>query len=160
GNVLKPGPDTRRGVPLVTVHIHTQRTAVIGMHGNLSPGDSEWGEWAWSTRRRNLARPEDAPVRVSPLTVRPASAVADWVLAHAGARPADRDAVDTRVVDGVRTGAGRILDSQEQVGGMPQTASTSRPLAPPPTPGADDDRDGYTNLEEWLHAQAREVEGG
>ncbi|HRZ18216.1 MAG TPA: pectate lyase, partial [Candidatus Hydrogenedentes bacterium] len=86
--------------------------------------------------------------------------VADWVLAGAGARPADRDAVDTRVVDGVRTGAGRIIDSQEQVGGMPQDAATRRPLEPPPAPGADDDRDGYTNLEEWLHAQAGEVEGG
>jgi len=159
GNVLKPGPDTRRGVPLVTVHVHTQRTAVVGMFDNLCPGRAEWGEWAWSTRRVNLARLEDSPVRVSPLTVRPAATVADWVLAHAGARPADRDAVDTRVVDEVRTGAGRIIDSQEQVGGMPQDAATRRPLELPPAPGADDDRDGYTNLEEWLHAQAGEVEG-
>ena len=36
----------------------------------------------------------------------------------------------------------------------------SPPTPPPPDPGADDDRDGHTNLEEWLHAQAGEVGGG
>ena len=36
----------------------------------------------------------------------------------------------------------------------------SPPTPPPPDPGADDDRDGHTNLGEWLHTQAGEVEGG
>ena len=93
------------------------------------------------------------------------------VLARAGASLA-RDAVDARVIASVRDGTGRIIDSQEQVGGWPDLA----PGAPwidsdgdgmpddwerthghdPATPdGATDrDGDGYTNLEDWLNSLA------
>jgi len=34
-----------------------------------------------------------------------------------------------------------------------------RKLTVPDNPSGDDDGDGYTNLEEWLHGFAAEVEG-
>ena len=40
-------------------------------------------------------------------------------LANAGARPWDRDAIDARIVADVRNGTGRIIDSQDEVGGYP-----------------------------------------
>ncbi len=95
----------------------------------------------------------------NPLTIRPGSTVQAYVTSNAGARPADRDAVDLRVVDDVINGTGRIIDSQSEVGGWPTLAQNTRVLALPASPNGDDDGDGYTNLEELLHQLAAEVEG-
>ena len=100
-----------------------------------------------------------APVNVPGLTVRSADEVEEWVLANAGARPADRDPVDKRIVSDVRNGAGKIIASQKDVGGWPKLAESRRKLTIPDNPNGDDDGDGYTNLEEWLHKFAAEVEG-
>ena len=51
------------------------------------------------------------------LKARPASETADWVLAEAGARPWDRDAVDRRLIDEARAGGGKIINSENEVGG-------------------------------------------
>lgn len=42
------------------------------------------------------------------------------VLANAGARPWDRDAVDRRIVREVREGTGRVIDDEKEVGGYPR----------------------------------------
>jgi hypothetical protein len=41
------------------------------------------------------------------------------VLANAGARPWDRDAVDRRIVQDVIKGTGRVIDDEKDVGGYP-----------------------------------------
>lgn len=51
------------------------------------------------------------------LEAKAARDTAEWVLANAGARPWDRDAVDQRLVEGARTGRGKIIDSEAEVGG-------------------------------------------
>jgi len=98
------------------------------------------------------------PVAVRGLQIKPSREVTNWVLAHAGARPADRDAVDKRVVNSVRLRTGRIPMSQTEVGGWPALKEAHRELKIPDNPSGDDDGDGYTNLEEWLHGYAAEVE--
>jgi len=106
-----------------------------------------------------VCRATKPPIEVPGLKVKPAVKVEEWVLANAGARPADRDPVDARIVKDVREKTGRIPNSQEDVGGWPELAENRRKLTLPENPGADDDNDGYTNLEEWLHGFAAEVEG-
>lgn len=92
------------------------------------------------------------------------------VLAHVGAGRI-RDAVDARIIEGVRTRTGRIIDSQAQVGGwpmveagsawidgdddgMPDDWEASHGLDPanPADGNADHDDDGFTNLEAWLNS--------
>jgi len=104
------------------------------------------------------ARATEPPVVVAGLKIKPVGEVRDWVLANAGARPADRDPVDARVVKSVRERTGSILKSQEDVGGWPKLAENRRKLTLPENPNGDDDGDGYTNLEEWLHGYASQVE--
>ena len=104
-------------------------------------------------------RADRPPAAVPGLTVKPAVEVERWVLANAGARPADRDPVDERIVKSVREQTGAIITSQEGVGGWPGLAQNHRVLVLPENPSGDDDADGYTNLEEWLHAHAAKVEG-
>ncbi|MBC8868681.1 MAG: hypothetical protein H8E44_04660, partial [Planctomycetes bacterium] len=99
------------------------------------------------------------PVVVPGLNIKPVGEVRDWVLANAGARPADRDPVDARVVQQIRSRTGKILKSQVDVGGWPELAENRRKLTVPDNPNGDDNRDGYTNLEEWLHGFTADVEG-
>lgn len=101
-----------------------------------------------------------------------AQEAADAVMARAGAGPV-RDAVDARIVAGVRDRTGRIIDSQAQVGGWPdlapgepwidgdgdgmpdawETAHGLNPADPADGP-ADRNGDGFTNLEDWLNSLA------
>jgi len=104
------------------------------------------------------AKATKPPVVVPGLSAKPVGEVREWVLAKAGARPADRDSVDERVVRQVRAREGGIVKSQEDVGSWPTLAENRRELSVPESPNRDDDGDGYTNLEEWLHDYASQVE--
>lgn len=94
------------------------------------------------------------------------------VLAGAGAGPV-RDAVDERIVAGVRARSLRIIDSQSQVGGwpaleagtpwidgdddgMPDDWEQANGLDPADASDGPADRngDGWTNLEDWLNSLA------
>jgi hypothetical protein len=102
----------------------------------------------------------------------PAASAYERVLAHAGASLV-RDSVDRRVIGSVRNRGGGLIDSQDQVGGWPQLPrgtpwadrdgdgmpdSWERQHGLNPASASDGvrdkDRDGYTNLEEWLNALA------
>ena len=51
--------------------------------------------------------------------IAPSSTVEAAVLAGAGARPKDRDAVDLRIVAELRARTGKVVGSQSEVGGWP-----------------------------------------
>jgi len=181
GNVFRWGPD-HYGWPW---GIDVDRTFEVGpkifladFDADINPNDS--GDWPgvkaliWSdgdhasrasrTQFEVPAPPVTLPGFVARSTA--GGAVWDSVLAGAGARPADRDEVDARIVEGVRTKTGRMVncvaangteDCERNAGGWPSYAQNRRSLELP-------DRynelapSGYTHLEEWLHAQARAVE--
>jgi hypothetical protein len=71
--------------------------------------------------------------------------VQDAVIKDVGARPWDRDKVDARIVADTIEGRGRVIDSEDDVGGYPVIAETHKafdpaewdlrymtPLKPPP----------------------------
>jgi hypothetical protein len=82
-----------------------------------------------------VARPFD--VRV--VDTQSAERAYELVLQHAGASLPIRDAVDKRLVSEVRSGSGRVIDSQAEVGGWPELASM------PPR----DDSDGDGIPDHW-----------
>jgi len=115
-----------------------------------------------------------APIRSVPITQQSAEEAYELVLAHAGATLPRRDAVDTRIIESVRTGrpafGNGIIDTPADVGGWPQYNSAPPPLdsdhdgmpdvweenfglsPSDPSDGKEDkDGDGYTNVEEWLN---------
>ncbi|HEY2572569.1 MAG TPA: hypothetical protein VGH65_00825 [Verrucomicrobiaceae bacterium] len=73
-----------------------------------------------------------------------------WHVARfAGARPAERDAIDQRIVSQALTGTARIINSQDEVGGYPKLEPVTRILEAP-----------EKSRREWLEKLAREVEIG
>jgi hypothetical protein len=97
------------------------------------------------------------PVSLTGMTVMSASSTKAFVLANAGARPLDRDAVDTRIVNDVTNYTGTVISSQTQVGGWPILAVNARALTLPANPNTAASS-GYTNLEVWLQGLAAAVE--
>jgi hypothetical protein len=99
----------------------------------------------------------------------PAGKAYELVLNNSGSS-LKRDAVDKRLVSNIRNRTGKLIDSQEEVGGWPELKSLPSPkdsdgdgmpdswekrnrLDPnnPTDRNGDLDKDGFTNLEEYLN---------
>jgi hypothetical protein len=167
GNVLHYGPDTQPGRPLIAVDGHgalelfaadnlafdrqgqsVPEVAVMlsriphaqGSGNSLKDGaDPDYTVRPTDPQVADVKRLTAAPVWPRNFQAKPAATVKDAVLKNAGARPWDRDEVDARIVRQVRAGQGRIIDSQEQVGGYPRAAMTVRKLTVP-----------SENIDAWL----------
>jgi hypothetical protein len=110
---------------------------------------------------------------VAPVTVDAVEELRGLLAAGAGATAPTRDEADMRVVQELLDGTGAIIDDPAEVGGwpvldagipppdddgdgLPDDWEAARGLDPadPADALGDDDDDGYTNLEEWLHDRA------
>jgi len=109
-----------------------------------------------------------AAVEVAPINLQTAAASYESVLRGAGDSLV-RDAVDRKVVDGVRTRTGHIIDDEKEDGGWPDLKSTvaaldtdrdgmpdawevAHHLDPHRSDGAQRDEDGWSNLEKYLNS--------
>lgn len=166
GNAYVPGPDSegRR------MFEESNPLARAWFEGNTMDGQTPADPWSLTHGSetpgyRLAARPD----WVEPARETAAEAEAA-VLASAGAGRV-RDAVDRRVIEGVRARTGRIIDSQAQVGGwpdleagtpwidgdgdgMPDDWERANGLDPADAAdgAADRNGDGWTNLEDWLNS--------
>ncbi len=139
----------------------------------FNPQDSTWYPADGDPWSRTIFR--DSPVYpVVRLTADPhaGSGGSDWsawpaaetearVLGSAGKFPAHRDPLDNALAAKVVNRTGTFVAFQSDLGADPWEAvrtPVTRPLVTPENPSGDDDGDGYTNLEEWLHQMAAAVE--
>lgn len=138
GNVVIHGPDTRSIVPLLGMKgdAYMEDNLAFGRDGRPVP---------LTAGAINLL--EKRPVWPEGLAPLPAAKVVQYVLAHAGARPKDRDETDRRILREFQERKGRLIDSQEQVGGYPKPAATRRALEVPPG-----------GIEGWLDRLAAAIE--
>jgi hypothetical protein len=138
GNVLVHGPDTRDALAMVHRRgdVYLADNVARDRHGRRVPVTSG-----------NIRRLRRKPCWPEGLAAMPSPRVFEYVLRHAGARPRERDDVDARIVEGVRAGTGRIIDSQDDVGGYPQGEVVRRSLDGP-----------SGNLRQWLNRLALDLE--
>lgn len=101
------------------------------------------------------------------LLARNSSTLKNYIVQNVGARPKDRDSADERIIGDVVNLTGKIINTPADVGGWPELAYNIRNVETmmpknvgpiPRNPHEDDDKDGYTNLEEWLHKLTAIVE--
>jgi hypothetical protein len=168
GNAYIPGPDSQGRWAFE----ESNPLARAWFEGNSMDGTVPADPW---TLVKDSDRPDyrlaARPDWAAAATETP-DAAAEAVLSGAGAGRV-RDAVDARVIAGVRDRSGRIIDSQSQVGGWPELAAgapwvdgdgdgmpddweRARGLDPANAADGPTDRngDGFTNLEDWLNELA------
>jgi pectate lyase len=177
GNYYLPGPDSEfRDYVFMIGSDTTQMYA----EGNFLVGVPASRSMDWDIIRRRKREGEDPrgtvyyraqPFEVAPVETESATEANRRVLVEAGAILPVRDAVDERIVRDVREGTGRIINSQDEVGGWPEYRTGKAPAdtdqdgmpdrwedqhgldAGDPSDGPKDaDGDGYTNVEEFLNS--------
>ncbi|WP_232792842.1 pectate lyase family protein [Caulobacter hibisci] len=122
GNVIKGGASTRPDLPFLIVEgqgdldLYARDNRAAYADGRPMP-ELRVLPTTPLPKVRRLARP---PLWPKGLKALPASAVEASVLATAGARPWDRDAIDLRVLRQVKDGTGRVIDDEKEVGGYPK----------------------------------------
>lgn len=180
GNVFKRGPDTAGDHAVIGLRADaaTLRPGArvfladnLASDGQLAKSSDAWsvaGAIYGSLSMGNFK--SNAPLAwPAGMTTLPTSdnVVREHVLRYAGARPADRDPVDRRIIEQTRDGTGRIINCvasngtarcQRNGGGYPTLAENHRTLKLPEDPNKVTPS-GYTNLELWLQNMAADVEG-
>lgn len=118
GNVVRGGASTREDLPFLI--LEGQGDLELFDRDNiftLSGGRPMVPIEVISNRKPKIIPLTRPPFWPEGFKARPARTVEKWVLAQAGARPWERDAVDRRIVEEMRTGAGRVIDDEREVGG-------------------------------------------
>jgi hypothetical protein len=99
--------------------------------------------------------PVPLPVGYVPLA---SSTLEETLLPIIGARPADRDGVDVRILANVKNRTGTFVSDISEVGGFPPLQVHTRPFEAVSDPNGATGS-GYTRLERQLHQAAADVEG-
>jgi hypothetical protein len=73
---------------------------------------------------------DEKPIWHDNIKVIPAEEVPKFISINVGARPWDRDPIDQRIVNDALNGTGKIINSENEVGGYPNYAPTYRPFNP------------------------------
>lgn len=135
-NVLIPGSDTK-----IKAFIHAEHAELFLRENYIENNPSEIPLTAGTFKATDLPP-------FQPAGLLSTDKVTDYILTNAGARPADRDPIDQRIMDSVKKKQGRIIDSQNEVGGYPDYPPVYRKLEIP-----------EEKIQEWLDKMTREVEG-
>lgn len=128
GNVARHGPSTVAEIAFLEwlgpVDVFLRDNLFFAANGTAIPPvplyrDREKGLVAENVRGE-LRRLEAPPFWPPGLETRPAEATFAWVLENVGARPWSRDEIDRRLIEEARTGSGKIIHFESEVGGLPQ----------------------------------------
>jgi hypothetical protein len=138
GNILFHGADTVDGMALLSRKGDAYLADNLAFDRSGTPATLTAGLINFLSER---------PIWPRGFVATPSGKVLETVLLHAGARPRDRDEIDKRIATQVRERRGRIIASQDDVGGYPKPVTTRRRIIPP----ADD-------LDDWLGKLAAELE--
>jgi pectate lyase len=174
GNYLRAGPTSTARTP-ITVAENSDlqffiRDNVYDAHDDFTADNTRFFSLRETAAGKRVVTLVDQPFAAPAVSTTSAAEALELVLANVGASLPKRDAVDARLINHVRTRTGSMINSQKEVGGWPELKS-----GPVPADGDDDgmpdewetthrldagdpadtaldaDKDGYTNLEEYLN---------
>lgn len=109
GNVIELGKDSRDGISTGhfrgPIEVFWKDNTVISGMNKLSGSHT---------------LVDKKPVWPNGFSAQKSGKVKEWVLKNAGAFPWNRDTIDARIIEQVKAGTNRIIDSEKEVGGYPQ----------------------------------------
>ncbi len=126
GNVLEYGPDTQEDTPLFKNY--EKSPVELFMSDNLAT--DRVGQPLRKVGDKTLSLAKVKPLWPEELEALPASEVKAALARDVGARPWDRDAIDKRIVKDALAGKGKIIDSEQEVGGYPVQKETRAAFQP------------------------------
>ena len=171
GNYYKPGPSTKESRSTIAFNVGgiLNSVHVADNHHSNNP-DAAKDNWLLITSGDGKINKRSAPFPHPPMKTKTGEDIYEPVLNGAGAVLPARDPVDRRIINEIRSGTGSIINSQKDVGGWPVYKSTKAPVdkdrdgmadkwesthglssTDPADHKTDADKDGYTNLEEYLN---------
>jgi hypothetical protein len=131
GNVMRAGPSTPSDVGLFMlggagdVELYMKDNIAVDRLGRPMPMLGRY-----TTSPAKIIEVKTAPALPEGVKLLPAVEVESSVIANAGARPWDRDEHDWRVIADTIEGRGRIIDSEQDVGGYPVQLATHQAFNP------------------------------
>lgn len=162
GNYFKPGPESKNDPAVFAKQIANGSSLYV--KDNIGPTRTTESQSEW-----DITNVDETPYRsltpVRPVSVKKiigARETSSSLLQSIGSRPAERDMVDSRIIREIQTNTGKIKDClagcPNAAGPRDVSAGKRTPLKTPKLLFADSDKDGYTNLENWLFEMARKIE--
>lgn len=162
GNVYIPGPWSFIAPPIYANVLAPSSRIYVDDNKLLASHSSYPDPWSVADLDEETFRAEVPPILSPGPQPLENHIVYEKVMLGAGSRPAQRSRIDRRILDDIRRRQGSIKDCLAgcRNAAIPPAPSTRRirALRLPRNPLADTDRDGYTNLENWLHRVARRLE--
>jgi hypothetical protein len=157
-NVMVPGPDTRQDVPTLLVSrrmLDVAPDTIVYARGNL----------LLAPNRQALKKPEAFKLRSKPSLI-----PRNWDLMtpelvwrstaqFAGTRPRERDSVDRRILDGIKSREGRIIDQPIGMDELENRRPVEIASQVPSNAFAPSSIDDLLRVEAWLCARHLEVGG-
>ncbi len=130
GNVMRAGPSTQELAFFMTggsgdVRVFAADNLAVDRLGRPLPQRGRY-----TTTPMQVIEMESAPALPFGVELLSSEKVQDAVMAQAGARPWDRDDIDRRILADTAEGRGKIIDSENEVGGYPKHAPTQQAFVP------------------------------
>ncbi len=122
GNVMEHGRNTPSDMPLFV--LRGSGPVDVFARDNVTLRRAGQDVRIIGTNNEKGRRVDAPPLWPDTIEVMPVTDVKEYVLKNAGARPWDRDAIDKRIIREIREGAGRVIDSEQEVGGYPTMKET------------------------------------
>lgn len=140
GNVLIPGADTKKDLYMIFGKLSAY------LKDNMIIRDITGKKGIWPER---LVSPDVEELAVQPLEpdryfLQATEDVTVSVLKNAGSRPELRNRIDQRIISDIATGKGKIINSQDEVGGYPADPPVYRQLSVP-----------SRDIEKWLGKKSK-----
>ncbi len=165
-DVYRTGVDSNISRPPIVADM--PNGSLLYVEGLTYEGETPADSWDLVELRGPANAFADAPATALVPEALPPEGLVEQLEPGIGAWPTHRDAIDVALVSHAVEGGGRIINCVEDdgsarcsanAGGWPVILENVHTLAVPANPFEDDNGDGYTNLENWLHEQAAAAEG-
>jgi hypothetical protein len=162
GNVYIPGPWSFIAPPIYANVLAPSSRVYVDDNSLMVTTSTSTDPWSIAALDEETFRAEVPPISSEGITPLRSQLVPEQVIASVGSRPSQRSKIDRRIIADIQHRQGSIKDCvlgcPNAAGPMHHSPQRVRILRLPRKPFADSNRDGYTNVENWLHRSADRLE--